>query len=499
MESGFAKFDCVQATVSYHVRMRFLRVLSILGLLALSGCASVSYDGSYQTIRVQTEPPGASVRVDGAVVGHTPLFTEVRRSLHPKIEVASQDEPTGFRTVELATKYRFKRSFLGGLLTFSLAPYAWALDVLTGNAWDVRDMDLVKVSLRDSDREWLTSEKTRVQQRPRLALAPPQTDSILVSDQAADELEGVLKRKGEEVSPYHSTLPIFLKNDYEFDEVPDDLRSLYRELSVDGVVASKVTNKGPVRQVQAEFIDLKTPNLERRPGPIFEFVAKDPRPAILANLGTWARLIPNTVGLDFSTENMSIVLGGMAYDLTPIDPEEWWGKGAQYVSAISISNTPPIRHGVGGRGSINAVPMLRFSRKNIRANNLPPPASGELVERSPTFQRISASGGYGVEFGYQVDSHYVYLDLIPFIRWSEITWRQNSKTESATRFGIATQVEIGYSYFFVNGMLLKIFSRSQPEDTENWRDAFRARVNSWDLPIYAATSVSGLVVAYRFQ
>ena len=96
-------------------------------------------------------------------------------------------------------------------------------------------------------------------------------------------------------------------------------------------------------------------------------------------------------------------------------------------------------------------------------------------------------------------SHYVYLDLIPFIRWSEITWRQNSKNESATRFGISTQVEIGYSYFLVNGMLVKLFSRSQPEDTENWRDAFRARVNSWDLPLYASTSVAGLVIAYRFQ
>lgn len=474
-------------------------MLLILVLLVLSGCASISYDGSYQTIRVQTEPPGAAVRVDGQIVGHAPLFTEVRRSMHPKIEVASQDEPTGFRTVELATKYRFKRSFLGGFLTFSLAPYAWALDVLTGNAWDVRDTELVKVSLRDTDREWLTSERKRLQQRPRLALAPPQTDSIPVSDQAADELEAVLKRKGEDVSSYHTTLPTFLRNDYEFDEIPDDPRRLYRELAVDGVVASKVTNKGAVRQIEAEIIDLKTPNLDRRPGPTFEFVAKDLRPAMFANLGTWARVIPNTVGLDFSTENMSIALGGVAYELTPIEPEEWWGKGAQYVSAIAISNTPPIRHGIGGRGSINAVPMLRFSRKNIRANNLPPPVTGEIVERSPTFQRVSASGGYGVEFGYQVSSHYVYLDLIPFIRWSEITWRQNLKNESATRFGIATLVEIGYSYFFINGMLLKLFSRSQPEDTENWRDAFRARVNSWDLPIYAATSVSGLVVAYRFQ
>mgnify|MGYP000847525843 CR=1 FL=1 len=478
--------------------MRLFRALSTLALLIFSGCASISYDGSYQTIRVQTEPSGASVRIDGQIVGHTPLFTEVRRSTHPKIEVASQDEPTGFRAVELATKYRFKRSFLGGLLTFSLAPYAWALDLLTGNAWDVRDTDVVKVTLRDSDREWLAIEGKRRQQRPRLALAPPQTDSIPVSDQAADELEGALKRRGDEVLPYHATLSTFLRNDYEFDEVPDDLRRLYRELGVDGVVASKVTNKGPVRQVQAEIIDLKSPNLDRRPGPTFEFLAKDPRPAMFANLGTWARVIPNTIGVDFSTEKMSILLGGVSYDLTPIEPEEWWGKGAQYVSAIAISNTPPIRHGVGGRGSINAVPMLRFSRINIRANNLPPPATGELVERSPTFQRISASGGYGVEFGYQVGSNYVYLDLIPFIRWSEITWRQNSKNESATRFGIATQIEIGYSYFFVNGMLLKLFSRSQPEDTENWRDAFRARVNSWDLPISAATSIAGLVVAYRF-
>lgn len=470
----------------------------LFAVLLISGCASIGPEGSYQTIRVQTEPPGASVRVEGKVVGHTPVFVEVRRSVRPKVEVASQDAAAGYREEIPSTHYRLKRSLLGGLVLLSLAPVGWVLDLLTGTAWEASDLDGIKVNLTDADLQWMKADQRR-RERPRLAIAPPKSDSLLLSDQAADELEAELKRKGESVLSFHSTLPIFLNNDYDFNDVPVDPRHLYRELSVDGVVITTVSQRGTRRQLRSEIIDLKSPSLATRPGPSLELTAADSMTSFFSHLGVWGRLVPNTIGLDASTERLSTVAGGVSYDMEPIEPEEWWAKGAQYVSAVALTNTPSIRHELGGRGSISAVPMFRFSRKHVRANNLPPPTSGELVERSPTFTRNSVATGYGFEFGYQNLSHYFYLDWVPFIRWSEISWRQNMQTESATRIGYGALTEIGYSFFFKNGMLLKLFSRSMPEDTENWRDAFRARVNVWELPVATSASVGGLVLAYRFQ
>jgi hypothetical protein len=109
------------------------------------------------------------------------------------------------------------------------------------------------------------------------------------------------------------------------------------------------------------------------------------------------------------------------------------------------------------------------------------------------------TGGYGLEIGYLNGRHFFYLDVVPTFVWSEISWQQNGAEKTVTRTGLSSQAEIGYTYNWRSDWLIKIFSRSQAEQTEIWKDALSSRLGAIQYPVSASTQVAGLTIAYQFE
>lgn len=456
-------------------------------------------ESARQMVLVRSNPPGASIYIDGARVGQTPELIELRRGRRPKIQI---EESRGRREVELETRYRWGRSFGRGFVFLTYAPIAWLVDILTGTAWDAKEPDPFTVKLSASD---LANPKAS--RRPPVAvIAPPRSSSAALSDSAGQALEKILgeNESGErfQTRPYQETLSTFVDGEYEYLTMdPSRRHRLLKELDADYVFESKIERLDDRWQVSSKGREIRGTAV--RPGPSFTLSRDSLGPRVFGmGLGLrpwWSRILPDTVGLDFLNEAMSVEVQGATFALSPVYGDEWWARGVQYINAIHISSTPDRRREVGSRWEISAVPSFRLSRKTLKVTDLPSPQSGGFIERDPQFSRWAISGGYGLEVGYLIGRHYIYLDVIPVLNWSEITWRQNMKDQSATRVSMGATSELGYTYVFDSNWLIRIFSRSSAESIEVWQDALVARLGPEYTPAAASGIMSGFTIGYRFD
>jgi hypothetical protein len=467
-----------------------LRSLALLFLMSQAACTTLSRD-FVQVIRVDSSVPGTKVVVDGKFEGITPGYFEVRRGHSPRILV-------GDREMVIPTTYRWSRSFWSGLIFSFYAPVGWLTDLSTGTAWDLEDIAVGNQSA--------LNRPTKSAQK--IAIAPPRAESVEISDNAGSLLYESLKEqfRNANVLNYQVTLSKFLENEYVFDIHAADRgqsRRLYREVGADIIYESTVSEENDQIFIRANELNVVTG--EKKAGPkilLSEAEVSRKIPGTSISLGTswWSRLLPNTLGVDFVDERLQIELAstGLVYDLKPVDSEEWWSTGLRYISSINISSTPDRRREFGSKWIFSAVPALRLSRRNVKAVDLPIPTDS-FVERDPEFTRWIVSGGYGLQIGYLSGRHYVYMDLIPTFSWNQVSWRQNSNFQSATRTAMGSQTEIGYTYIWRSDWLIKLFSRSQLEVTEVWKDALSSRLGSTQYPVSASTLLSGFTVAYQFD
>ena len=95
-------------------------------MLLMTGCASV-FKGQDQVLSFSSEPDGATVRIDGKVVGQTPMSTKVRKSSVDSISI----EKDGFKTETMAPEKRFDNvAFLNIFWDLSTT------DLITGAAYE---------------------------------------------------------------------------------------------------------------------------------------------------------------------------------------------------------------------------------------------------------------------------------------------------------------------------------------------------------------------------
>ena len=95
-------------------------------MLLMTGCASV-FKGQDQILSFTSEPDGATVRIDGKVVGQTPMSTKVKKSSVDSISI----EKDGFKTETMAPEKRFDNvAFLNIFWDLSTT------DLITGAAYE---------------------------------------------------------------------------------------------------------------------------------------------------------------------------------------------------------------------------------------------------------------------------------------------------------------------------------------------------------------------------
>ncbi len=467
----------------------FVLVL-IIAVLA-SGCASLTRDGSLATTLIRSNPPGAAIFVDGEKVGQTPELVEIARGRNPRFEL---DSSAGREEYILPTRYRWGASFASGFIfAIVYAPIAWAIDFLTGTAWDIRESDPIALKLSKYDLE----HPKAVRNPPDAVIAPPRSASMTMSDDGGHALEKAIPK----VRPYDQTLAAFLDHDYEYGS--KDLnarRRLLKSLNTDLVYESYIEGDETGLVLISEIHEVRGVGIT--PGPTVR-ISRDKQGPRVFGVGFglqpwWSRILPNTVGVDFAEEKLNFDLGGKNYEMQPVYGDEWWALGLRYASALNISSSPDRRRAFGSRWEFSAVPTFRFSRRTVKVVGMPP-ISGQFIEAQPEFTRWSIGGGYGLEIGYLVGRHFLYFDLIPVFQWSRIYWRQNGQDRDASRTAVNVRTELGYNYIFNSNWMLQGFIRSPGENTELWQDAFKSKFNDATVPTTVSNIITGVSVGYRFD
>lgn len=114
---------------------------SVLGLLLLSGCATI-FSGGDDTINIDSTPAGASVFIDGRNVGVTPFSVEVERSTFNTKGITIKKK--GYKTYN----FDLKKTFNGVAIFNFVGLSSWATDAATGSivkyAPNSYSVDLIK-------------------------------------------------------------------------------------------------------------------------------------------------------------------------------------------------------------------------------------------------------------------------------------------------------------------------------------------------------------------
>jgi hypothetical protein len=445
--------------------------IAVFALLS-SGCATIGRDGRNQAVLIQSEPPGAEIVLDGKSVGQTPKYVFVPREKHPQLTLRRDGVS---KNVEMETKYRWGASFFSNFTFYVAAPVGWLIDFASGSAWNPQDPEVVHFENPQG-----TSSKTADDASPTLppiasvAVAPPNAESLELSNAAIPVLnESVGERQGVmgyKLLPYDQTLPQFLHRGYDFDSSgsEDEKRFLYQSLGVDGVWHSSFVRDGDEMKLEAKLEDVRTRKITDQIDILLD--RTDERSRAYAQ-GFHLITLPNAVTFSLSTQYFTYDRpNGGSVSLQAADTRNWWQKGLQYLSAISITNLPTYRPDRMGRWSINFIPIIRVSRRDLVANGTPEIDGQE-------FTRWLAAVGYGPEIGYQTGRHFFYFDLDLNATWTDISWMENGRDVSVSRSGLQTSLEFGYLYAINDTWSLRLFAASFPENSEAWREALRKTSN----------------------
>jgi hypothetical protein len=464
----------------------------------LVGCTTLRPSSLYQAVLVRSQPEGATIIVDGEDVGTTPRYVRLRRKRQSMVELRSLYAPpeNEFKqAVPLETHYRWRDSFFSDFIFLTATPLAWAIDIGSGTAWTAENSDPIPVRLSPKDlAETRAKAKTKV-----VAIAPPYAPTLALSDAGAHAIEAALisaAGKNREILAFDDSLPVFLKHGYDYDDSPNasDRRDLYYDLDVDSVFQSTIELDDDRLVLQGSEKNVYTGELSEPPIElVFDPAGQLER--VYTTKHWWARLLPNSVGVDFADEKIQATRGSENYKLNPAGGEAWWATSLRYLSAIDITNLPERRGGGRGRWIKSLIPAVHLSRKQLQAGGLPDTGTG--TEQSYTRWQLSA--GYGGELGYQMSRHYIYLNVIPLFEWNEISWSQSGRDHSITEQIINLSSEVGYIYYFDSNWAVRLFSRQIPEASTSWAEALGSRLPPSPTPLSVITVAAGVSVTYRFE
>lgn len=465
-------------------------VLLFALLTIVSGCATVRSSGTKQALLVQTSPPGASLNVKGRSAGQSPKYILIDRGHEMSVDVASAEGPI---RVPLKKSYRWGQSFFPNLIFLSFAPIGWLVDLVSGAAWEAQPPPTLQVRLSAADQAIARAPK----RADVVAIAPPLTDQLNLSDTGGQAIESQLNKEKANVIPYQSSLPTFLGNDYDYDGAPkqEDRAALYYALGATKIYESTVVPQDDHFILKARERNVYTGTLHSG----FQ-VRLEPESSIdrvFTKNVWWSRLLPNTLAVDFVDTRIQLQRGDKSYDLTNTNDDAWWAVTMRYLSALNITSLPPRRYGRSARWAFNLVPVLRVSRREVVATSLP--SINPLDTTNEEYTRWLLSGGYGGEVGWQVSRHYLYFNAAPVLYWSQISWKAAEQNRSVTNIGVQFAGELGYILYFNTNWHARFFSRTQQEDAAGWSEALNTRLPSSAEATTASLLVAGISVGYRFE
>lgn len=143
-----ASFCCMKtaALTFRHHRLLMPRTRSLVmtGLALLSaGCATM-FTGNYDNVVVRSNPPGATVSINGSYKGTTPMVIALKRDRDHLISLHREGHPDAVRPVS--------RKFNPVAAVNLINPICWGIDYATGGMWQFRETAFeVDMSSRGAD------------------------------------------------------------------------------------------------------------------------------------------------------------------------------------------------------------------------------------------------------------------------------------------------------------------------------------------------------------
>lgn len=429
-------------------------------LWLLGGCTSIQYNDYRQPVKVVTQPYGVKVySEEGRFLGTTPGLFPVRRGREPELRLVNP-VGGGERRLLLETKYRWSDSFWMNFFLVTLAPVGWGVDYLTGTAWQIED-----------PRELRFSEQPKVEQPPRrVAIAPTQIGERDFADALGVVIEDRMRALGKyKILNYLETAPAFEYYESE-GTLTGNLSNRYKlltELDADYVVLSKATPVGESYAIQAELKNPVTGHIAQR----FAWEVSPSEPGMRSSVSTrkifadYFHLLPNTVFLNFASYSPSMTIENTQYPGREAETSAFGDQMLRYLSTVSFANLERPRPNVRGQWTLGFVPSVTLSKKSIIFETY-------LPFRDVKFERLYVSGGYGGQVGYLSRYGFLYMDIVPTLTYTSLDYRTEDVSGSLAKWSVQANVELGYTYFFGEHLVGRLFVRSISENTDLWNEAF---------------------------
>lgn len=425
--------------------------------------------GRRQVLVVDSRPRGAEVEYQGEVVGVTPMLLELPRGKHRELKF--KHSQFGEETLPLEAKYRWEWTFSTNLLLFQFAPVGWGIDLWTGSAWDIKDPVTYQWPGAKGD-----ADQVAIQ---RVAIAPTQSADEFLSDEAAKKIEQVARERypQAEILPYAKTLSQFLRWHYDFDSRPSEIdrRWLFKDLAVDHIVESEVVSGRSTQvAIRAQLNDFifSEGQEEKIPSDVFALnLSPEELPQYserlwLEKLGSFVRLIPNTISVDLASVTPSMMIDENDVPGVSDAGRGPWGQVFQYLGALGFSHMQKQSERNVWQFQFQFVPTLAASWGKIHYPTYPPLDGVD-------FDRLHLAMGLGPQAGWKSRFGFVYFQMIPIAGYTRIAWERAGQEWERERGSISGVMEMGYSYFFADWLVSKIFVRRVSEDTELWRKSMK--------------------------
>lgn len=468
----------------------FKQNLLLLALgLSLIQCTSIQFSHYDQAIRVTTLEPGAEIWQDKELLGVTPALVHVRRGVRPKIEL---NYPNGKRhkfTIE--TNYRWLESPLPSLIIPQLSLGLIATDFLTGTAWELKNLDEVRITGKAPGKKKL---KPMV-----LAVAPSRQGHNLLIDEVGKFLERKMnERKSGQVLPYNSTFGVF--DDYQytrnFDLSSRQRVQLFADLKITHVLESQI-----VVDEARSFGQIKYKIREVVFDQVIEEGILDIPPDLLAEVSErrnkfkefFTDMVPNTMSVNFAKHNIMVKQNDdLEFSANPNAATGWLGETSKFLGTFGISNLLP----PGGQRAFEA--HLRFITAFDFAYN-----EFEFDNNLHFFNRTSYKmarglGAIGPQVYLETLLGNFYTNFLAGSGYTQLSWNSPISNSSLGRLTFHTVVELGFYRYLSNRLAWRLFIRSVSEDRRTWNWAF-TQANGIETPIEEVSSVmAGMALGFYF-
>lgn len=427
---------------------------SVLATLLLSSgvaCTSIQFSEYDDAIKVTTRQSGAEIYYEGKKIGVTPALVRVPRGRAPTLELRYPGFPG--KKIKIETHYRWWDSFLPNVILYPLAPLTIPLDLVTGTAWDldnVEDIDLPGMAPRSVEEPAKT-----------IAIAPPIAESKMISDQVGNIEYDFLKAKPLwSVRPFKETLGVFEDYQYGYEQQlkGNPRNELFTDLGVAYVMESRAVGKeGLARFEIRNVIDGKVHDTGEIKLPEIKVDRWDKLRWFIFGL------IPNAASVDLSRHGLKVDFEDGSQISTKARPiGGWLGDASQVLGSVGLSNLIPPRGRRVFEGHIRLTSMVNLQMSEYRL----PIKTYRFSETEFRLSRFVA--GAGPEFYLETLFGTFYLDLFGLLGYSELEWNSPTSSGKLGRGMSSLSLGGGFYRYFSNRLALRLYSRAIGEDLRNW-------------------------------